>query len=138
MQIPVEVTIARDPELEEKLRIERLVAESVLLKVCIDRDSARLDDLKAELGELPPGKYVSDAGARATVVAAGTAIKPDQAQVAAARQLAGIHARLLFEREVVYKPKPSFRDIVRALLTPAKADKIIALCEKPTAAQVRL
>ena len=127
-----------DPAQDEELRIRSLVDESVRLNDSIEADVARLGELKELLLELPPGRYCgSNLTGRVLVVPSSTAIKPGEAQVAAARALAGKHAAKLFTREVSYKAVKGLRDIATALLTPAKARKLIALCEVPTAAQIR-
>lgn len=138
MQNPPPVFIATgDPEKDKANRINHAVDEAIRLHASIEADKKRLDEIKEQLAELTAGKYFGLGGQRITVVAAGTAIKPGESQVAAARTLAGKHAGKLFTRQIVFKPVGSFRDIVLALLTPKKAEKILALCEVPTSAQVR-
>lgn len=133
----VSASITREIEIDEAESIRRLVAAAVRLNAKIKADEAKLARYKEELVLLAPGKYFSDDDDRVTVVGASTAIKPSEAQVAAAHKLAKEKAGLIFKEVRSYKCVDGFREIVRAVFTPARAEKIIALCEVPTAAQVR-
>ena len=86
---------------------------------------------------LGPGKHFSADGKKVTIVGAGTAVKPGADSLLAAVALAKHKAHLVFTTSTVHKPVEGFRAIARSIFTPARAEKIIALCEVPTGAQVR-
>ena len=126
-----------DPEADKQRLISALVSQATSLHTEIEERESALEKVKERLLELGPGKYYSLAGGRVTVVGPSTAMKPGPDQIAAARTLAGTMAGRLFTRQVVYRPVNGLRDIARALLSPRRAEKIIALCEVATAPQVR-
>jgi len=50
--------------------------------------------------------------------------------VTAVKEIAGEDFPQLFDREVSFKPVKAFREILSALLTKAKAKKLLKLCEQ--------
>lgn len=106
-----------------------LVNEAARLDARIKGDSDRLKELKAQLSKLPPGTYLGDNGAKALVIQPEPGIRPAADAIAKAMELVGDLSKKLFTRTVVIKPVKDFRAAARAALTPAKAEKVIALCE---------
>lgn len=98
-----------------------------------------LAGLEKHLCTLPPGSYRGeDSREKANVILPSSAIKPSPDAVAAVRKLvpAALFGKM-FERVVAHKPVKGLRDVAAAILTPAKAAKVIALCEVPGAPYVR-
>jgi hypothetical protein len=108
-----------------------LVDESAALDRRIKADTARLTEiLKPQLVKLSPGTYNGTDGAKALVIQPEPGIRPSASAIDSARAVAGPEAaRRLFSRVIVRKAMKSFREIARNILTPAKAEKVIALCE---------
>lgn len=118
--------------------VKALVSEGSLLKSEIKAKSERLKQITDQLVELEAGDYTGEHGEICKVIQPGPGIKPNAADCEAARELCGDEAfKKLFDREVSYSPKKAFRDLAAALLTPAKAAKVIALCEKVSTAFVK-
>jgi hypothetical protein len=107
-----------------------LVNEASQLERRIKDDKKRLDEIKAQLVKLPPGTYLGGADAKAQVIQPEPGIRPAaDAAVQAVDFVGPIAAKKLFNRIVSYKPVKDFRAAARAALTPAKAEKVIAMCE---------
>lgn len=73
-----------------------------------------------------------------TVTMPDPSLKPEEEDIEACRLLAGPVFAKLFDRTVSFSPAKSFRDLVSKLLTPAKAAKVIEICERPSAARVAI
>jgi hypothetical protein len=99
----------------------------------------QLAGIETQLIELGAGRYAdSEARLAATVVAAiPQVMSPDTFRLRstddeqAARGLAGEKFLTCFDRNVFFSPKQGFDSIARAILTPAKARDLIALCIVP-------
>lgn len=118
--------------------IAALVDEGVELDSAIKAKSKRLDEIKATLRARGVGEYKGTGSNVAKVLEVEASIKPVAEQKAdAARKLAADHFPNLFARTVTFLPVKGFRAVCVALLTPAKAAKLIALCEKENTPQVR-
>jgi hypothetical protein len=119
--------------------ISDLVEEGALLDAAIKDKALRLKTIKALLIPLGPGEYLSSSsGRKAIVIQPERALKPTAAAIASARPIAGTAFSKLFERVVAWKTQDAktFRQVALALLTPAKAQRIIALCEVDNPAYV--
>lgn len=115
--------------------VKALVSEGSLLKSEIKAKGERLKEITDQLVALGAGSYEGEKGEKVVVIQPGAGIKPDAADCEAAREICGNEVfNKLFDREVRYTPKKAFRDLAAALLTPGKATKLIALCEKVSAA----
>ena len=113
-----------------------------LEKAAVDqRLAAKKQELAGVVKQLVdqgPGRYQDEAGRIAVVVRGTEATKaPDTFELRSredeetARKRAGVAFRALFDRVEYYVPKEGFAGIANAILTPAKARDIIALCIVP-------
>jgi hypothetical protein len=113
-----------------KDEIVSLVNEASRLERRTKTDKTRLDEIKAEFVKLTPGAYEGAFGAKVEVIQPQPGIRPAADAIANAIVAAGPDAsKKLFARSVVTKPVKNFREVARAVLTPAKAEKVIVLCE---------
>lgn len=116
-------------------KIEAQVTRGHQIKAQIKDLTAELKGIEAELLEAGGGEDAD--GRKATVIEATTTLAEPE-DIEAAKALAGDEAfKKLFEKSTSHKPVKSFREIAQALLTPAKARKLIELCEKPKAAWLK-
>ncbi len=121
-----------------KINIPTLIAEGASIKARVKADAARLKEIEAELIRQGAGKHEGDNGASCTVIIGAAAIKLPKDAVDKVRELLGEeHFKTLFDRTVGYAPVKGFRDVAAAVLTEAKARKIIALCETPASPYVK-
>lgn len=97
----------------------------------------KLEAIKAELIALGAGLYGDELGQTVRVQAGvpakmspDTFLLPDGAEEQA-RKLCGDHFLKLFSRRVIHEPKNGFDGIADALLTPAKARDLVAICIVP-------
>lgn len=70
------------------------------------------------------------------VTFAGPSLAPTAEALKQISKIAGTAFAKLFDKETVYSPVKGFRDIATAVLTPARARKVIALAEKANAPKV--
>ena len=126
------------PNAEE---IAHLVARGAGLRASIAASKKSLEEVERALLSLEPGTYRTSEGqcaSKVLVIDPSAAINPTAAATAAVRDLVGDdHFRALFERCVSHKPVKGFRDVLKALCTPAKIKKVTALCEVPGTRYVR-
>lgn len=118
-------------------QIAALVSEGSHLKATIKSQTERLKEIEATLLQSEHGELIGPDGTKALIVAPSPGIKPNSQDIDAVREIAGDNFTKLFDREVSHKPKKGFREIVAALFTPAKAQKIIGLCEKASVPYVK-
>ena len=104
--------------------IAGLVAEGTAIKTHIKEKKVRLDEIEAQLIAAGAAKH-----AGCIVIQPSPGIKPSQETIAEVKGLVKTFFSKLFVRTVTYAPVKNFRDVARALLTPAKAQRVIALCE---------
>jgi len=99
-----------------------------------------LKTLKGQLIDGGAGVYHGTDGRKATVISVSEKLEPNpnEEAVLAAKKIAGETFEKLFEKVVTYRPLKSFRELALALLTPAKARKVITACEKPGYTFVKL
>ena len=102
---------------------------------------AQMKDLKDELAGIEhslidAGGGEDADGRKATVIESAPSIAVPE-NIDDAQGIAGEHFGKLFEKVVTYKPVKSFREVAGALLTKAKAGRIISLCEKPKAPWIK-
>jgi predicted transcriptional regulator len=117
-----------------KPTLSALVARGHQLRQEIEDRQAELETVSAGLVKLGAGRYVDEAGKKATVVSAsaqsqGAAsynLRPEDLEKA--RTLAGDQFGELFERTVIYTPKTGFADRADAVLTEAKKKALVAMC----------
>ena len=120
-----------------KARREIKAAELAPFDAAVKDVSAKLETVKEQLIELGPGLYADPEGHTCRVAAGiDAALAPDtfhlaETEEANARKLAGDHFLKLFTRKVVHECKAGFDAIADALLTPAKARALVALCIVP-------
>lgn len=115
------------------------IAAQIARGECLRHDIAEakkaLAEVERSLLTLAPGTYRASEGQSATrvvVVDPSAAIKPTPEAIAAVRKMVGDdHFHALFERCVSHAPVKGFRDVLKALCTPAKIKKVTALCEVP-------
>lgn len=111
--------------------IKSLVSQGAKL----DREIQELKRIRALLASLPPGEYVGEKpGDIAKVIAPSPAIKPQPGVIGQCREIISDPDlfKKLFDRIITYKPVANFRSVIAAILTPAKAQKVIQLCEVET------
>lgn len=111
--------------------IEALVDEGRALKARIAADGDRLKEISVELVTLGSGTYEGSNGSKATVVVPSPSLKPTSEAVEKYREELGPVFKKLFDAVTTYKPVKAFREVAGALLTPAKARKIVEACEVP-------
>lgn len=111
--------------------IKSLVTHGAKLDREIKDKADELKRLKALLVSLAPGEYQGEQGEVAKVIQPSPAIKPPPGAIGQAREIISDPDlfKKLFDRVVSYKPIANFRTAVAVALTPAKAVKVIALCE---------
>lgn len=102
---------------------------------------AQMKDLKEELASIEAdlieaGGGEDAEGRKAIVVESAPAIAAPE-KIEDAQGIAGDHFGKLFEKVVTYKPVKSFREVAGALLTKAKAGRLISLCEKAKAPYIK-
>jgi threonine aldolase len=114
-----------------------LVEAGAKLKAEIRTKQDALKEIEAHLIERGAGTYEGAAGESCTVIVPNPVIKPTADEIEAAREAAGDAADKLFTKVVSYAPVKAFREVVAALLSKAKAKKLIALCEKTSSPFVK-
>jgi len=121
-----------------KSNLPALIDEGASLKATIKEATARLKEIEAEILPLGAGKYEGATGTACQVICASPAIKPGKDAIEAVKAVVGEeHFKTIFDRVVNFQPCKGFRDVVAALLTPAKATKVFALCEAPSTPYVK-
>jgi hypothetical protein len=117
--------------------IKSLVTQGAKLKREIQAKQEESRRINALLITLTPGDYQGEYGEVAKVILPSAAIKPSATAIAQVRNVVDPDLfTKLFDRIVSWKPVQNFRSVVHALLTPAKEQKIIALCEIDSAPYV--
>lgn len=123
--------------------IEGLVDQAITLKEAIARQAEQLKVIEGKIIDRGAGKYAGHDGRTVTVVGAQDS-KPgtisfgwpkvdgeesaDDAE-ATIRKLCGAeHFAKLFKREVIFSAVEGFPSIAGALLTPARARDLVAMC----------
>jgi hypothetical protein len=114
-----------------------LVDRGSKLKSEIRLKQEELKEIDAKLIERGSGTYHGTNGTTCTVVVPNPGIKPSEDDVRLAMEVAGDHASKLFDKTVLYKPVKSFREVATALLTKAKAAKLINICLKASSPFVK-
>lgn len=119
--------------------IAKLVTRGHALKGEINERTTELKEIEAQLIEKHGAGSLQGAGAaQCTVIIPNAGIKPDAAAIEACQSVAGAAAfKKLFEKVVTFKPVASFGAVAAALLSPAKAAKVIGLCEKSSSPFVK-
>lgn len=116
--------------------IPALVARRTFLKGSIATAVGELDQINAQLLTLGAGDYRGPEGQRALVIAPGPSVQPPQSKTMLDEIKAIIaddnNFKKLFYFIGGYKPRKEFRALARAILTPGRADKVLALLEKPS------
>jgi hypothetical protein len=102
----------------------------------IDESQQKLNDINDELLKRGAAEFQTSDG-KVLVIFPGPTIKPGKDAIARAKEICGILFSKLFDRVVVTKPRKDFRSLAAAVLTPAKRDKLIALCEVESTPYVR-
>lgn len=112
--------------------VQQLVDKAHQLRGAREKLDALIEANDAKLIALGAGKYVgNDPELAVTVIvpaAPSPSFKLDPKQLDQARELAGESFRDVFDRKVVFSPCKAFAEVVRKFFTPAKAEKLIALC----------
>jgi len=121
-----------------KSNIEALISEGVSIKARMKTDAGRLKEIEGEILPLGAGKYEGRDGTACTVIVGSPSIKPNEAAIEAVKNAVGEeHFKTLFDRVIGFKPVKGFRDVVNAILTPAKAKKVLGLCEAAAAPYIK-
>lgn len=107
-----------------------LVTEAFKLRARIKADGEKLKEITERLIAEGPGDYLGLNGEKASVIAPGPNLKPSAEVVESLRDSLGDAFGKLFDKVVSYKPAKAFREIAGAVLSPAKAKKVIAQCEQ--------
>jgi hypothetical protein len=116
---------------------EAIQAERDLIAERLKAKDAELQAVNDQLIALGAGRYRDEENHTALVVAAvEPTLGPDtfhlqRDALPQARELAGENFRKLFDREEIYSPRDGFAGIAGALLTPARARDLLALCIVP-------
>ncbi len=135
--IPVEVLISPAPQAADTAA---LVSRLIEAQGVHARAAKIIADTKEQLAKLKAGRYPGTLpGEVVTVVAETKSLRPNDAQIEAARKICGVHADVLFKRteKVSFKPVESMREIAQVLLKPRRYEQLLALCEVPVEAYVR-
>lgn len=115
-----------------------LVTEAVKISRRMDKDDARLKEIKKLLTKQGKGEYLGEGG-KALVIEPTPGIKPSEEDVEKVKALLTKEQfNKLFDTETVESPVKNFRDVIAAVLTPAKAKRVIKICEKKSSTQVRI
>jgi hypothetical protein len=114
-----------------------LVTEANEIKRRQKEDGDRLKEISAALVKAGAGEHTGSDGSTALVICPSPTVKYIEDNHAQLQKLAGDEFYSLFERKVTYAPVKAMRDVAKALLTPAKARKLIALSEVPSTAFVK-
>jgi len=110
-------------------QVEPIVTEGAKLKARIKADSERLKEISERLVAEGAGEYHGAEGVKAIVVVPGPSLKPAAETIDALKTTLGDSFGKLFDRVVSYKPVKSFREVAGALMTKAKATRLIVQCE---------
>ncbi len=119
--------------------VSDLVDEGVRLQASMKENKKRLEEITSELIKRGAGEHTGTAGRKALVICPSAAVKTpkDDDSLARVRKLAGSLFSKLFDKKVSYTPVKSFREVAAAVLTPAKAAKVIAECEEEPKSYVK-
>lgn len=118
------------PKIEDLKRRKALIIEEVMASRKVD-DTATGGRVYKFVGEGP------NAGLSMTISWPAPEIKFPKAKLAALQKLCGDKFRKLFFELTINIAVKNFRDVARAVLTPAKAKKAIALCEVASAPRLK-
>lgn len=117
---------------------EDLVTEGFLLKREIKAKQDRLKEIEAELiTHHGAGTHTGREGAECAVVVPNPGIKVVEGDIERCQDIAGEHFSKLFDKIVSHVPVKAFREVAAALLTKAKAAKLIAVLEKTSSPFVK-
>ena len=109
-----------------------LLRRGLAIKAEQKKLSAELEEINQALISLGSRNVSADGVGQATVIIPAPKFAPEPGDIEEVRDLIGDDAfKKLFDRAVVYTAKKAARHIAPALLTPAKLDKFLAVCEKP-------
>lgn len=117
--------------------LSKLVTRGHALKGEITTRTDELKKIEEQLIEHGAGTLLGAGAAQCTVIVPNPGIKPDAAAIEACQGLAGASFKKLFEKVTTYKPVASFAAVASAVLTPAKAAKVIELCQKASSPFVK-
>lgn len=114
------------------------VDTAIGLQLEIEERQETLKKIKAKLIELGAGDHKGVCG-KASVIEPGPSIKATEVAMEYANgKLDKTQFAKLFERKLTFAPVKAFRDVARALLKPAQAEKLITTFEAPSTAYVKL
>lgn len=111
-------------------KIEALIQRGYQLKDQIKDLTTELKDIEGKLMEAGGGEL--EDGRKVIVIESAPSITAPE-DISEAQAIAGDAFGKLFEVVKTHKPVKSFREVAAAVLTKAKAAKLIKLCEKPKA-----
>jgi hypothetical protein len=118
-------------------KIRELVTRGCELDEVVKAAQAKLGEIRAQLGELAPGKYEGANATSCTVVWPGPSLKVDEETIQNLRaKLVAADFQKLFDKVVSWKPVRSFRDVAAAVLGK-KAKAVVESCEVPSSPQVK-
>lgn len=122
-----------------KSEVSDLVDEGVRVQASMKENKKRLEEISAELIARGAGEHTGTDGRKANVIFPSAAVKTpkDEESLARVKKLTGTLFAKLFDKKTTFSPVKSFRDVAAALLTPAKASKVIAECEEEPKAYVK-
>ncbi len=118
-------------------KIADLVARGATLKREIKAKQEALKDIETLIHKHGPGTHADGRGASCTVVPKGVTFEVSEANLDAVKKAAGAQFKTLFATSTAVNPVKSFRDVVLAVLSKAKAAKLLGLIEKPRAAFIK-
>lgn len=121
-----------------KLDIPALVREARQIKARQETDAGRLKEICAHLVEQGAGEYEGGDGSKAVVVCPSPKLKVDSKRLEELQKLAGESFAKLFDKVVSFKPAKGFREVAAAVLTPARARKIVEACEEESSPYVKI
>lgn len=124
--------VAGQTEASASLTPEQLVDDAYRLRSEIAYRLEQLGRCEALLIALGRGDYTGTDASKVAKVIVPAAPEPgyklDPSQRDRAREIAGEQFSDVFTRKVSYSPCKAFGEVVAKLFTPAKAEKLLALC----------
>ncbi|HKP93452.1 MAG TPA: hypothetical protein VJS88_06115 [Chthoniobacterales bacterium] len=109
-----------------------LIDEAYAVHAVLATSKTRLDEISAALIALGKGKYSGTNPEHVATVIVPSApeagYKLESKNEARARDIAGKNFGIVFDRKISFAPCKAFVEICAKVLTPAKREKLLALC----------
>lgn len=120
------------------MNLANLIRRGKELDQRIKEDSEELRKIRTQIIAEGVGRHEGACGSEALVIQPNPNLNPDADAIEVVRKLIpAVQFSKLFRTVTTTKPVDAFRQVAAAVVSPKVLPKVIAACEKPSAAQVK-